>query len=77
MFDVKMQFYCLHCEPQQPLQGAFNTKGGLGYCNLAGAMSGVKMIAFLNGSTTNKVSSQIYKFLDDKAIDIIKTRTKS
>jgi hypothetical protein len=36
-------------------------------------MSGVKMIAFLNGSTTNEVSSQIYKFLDGKAIDIIKT----
>lgn len=33
------------------------------------------MIAFLNGSTTNEVSSQIYKFLDGKAIDIIKTRT--
>jgi hypothetical protein len=47
---------------------SYNTKGGLGYCNLAGAMSGVKMIAFLNGSTTNEVSSQIYKFLDGKAI---------
>jgi hypothetical protein len=53
----------------------FERKGGLGFCNSQGAMSGVGMIAFLNASTTKAVASQIHKFLDGKTIDIIKTRT--
>lgn len=53
----------------------FEAKGGLGFCNAQGAMSGVGMIAFLNASTTKEVASQIHKFLDGKTIDIVKTRT--
>lgn len=53
----------------------FERKGGLGFCNSQGAMSGVGMIAFLNASNTKEVASQIHKFLDGKTIDIIKTRT--
>lgn len=53
----------------------FEAKGGLGFCNAQGAMSGVGMIAFLNASTTKQVASQIHKFLDGKTIDIIQTRS--
>lgn len=54
----------------------FEAKGGLGFCNSQGAMSGVGMIAFLNASNNTKaVASQIHKFLDGKTIDIVKART--